>query len=221
MRGQVLECLKRVLHRPLLNEVVEGLGREADCPDPSFDDIEIVGDADACLPVAHRGSRNVQDLGKVRKAHLRLLRLSRGDQTLYGRPRLALPTHAGISTSDVLTVIYGWCRNSLMEGNQVAEHRKASGLTQIALANLVGVTDQTISNIERGESTPDVATALALAKALGVPVEVLFASESSTADVDATREIGAATGFLAPSRSIDADATARGRGAGNRNGRAS
>lgn len=60
-----------------------------------------------------------------------------------------------------------------MAGNRVAECRRAAGLTQRGLADLAGVTDQTISNIERGNK-PDVQLALAIARALGSPVEALF-----------------------------------------------
>lgn len=57
------------------------------------------------------------------------------------------------------------------------EMREAAGLTQRQLADLVGVTDQTISNLERGVTKPTLDTARALARVLGVQVEALFAPE--------------------------------------------
>ena len=61
--------------------------------------------------------------------------------------------------------------------------REAAGLTQRQLADLVGVTDQTISNIERGVTTPTLDTARALARVLGIAVEGLFGPEEPTESV--------------------------------------
>ena len=61
--------------------------------------------------------------------------------------------------------------------------REAAGLTQRQLADLVGVTDQTISNIERGATMPTLDTARALARVLGIPVEGLFAPDVPTEGV--------------------------------------
>lgn len=63
------------------------------------------------------------------------------------------------------------------------ELREAAGLTQRQLAELVGVTDQTISNLERGATKPTLDTARALARVLGVAVEALFASDDPTEPV--------------------------------------
>ena len=55
--------------------------------------------------------------------------------------------------------------------------RKALKLTQSELAAktaIPGVTKDTISRIERGERAPNLELALALARVLGVPAEVLF-----------------------------------------------
>jgi putative transcriptional regulator len=54
------------------------------------------------------------------------------------------------------------------------ERRNELGLSQEALARTVGVSRQTIVNIERGLSEPRVSLAIALAAALGVLVEQLF-----------------------------------------------
>ena len=58
--------------------------------------------------------------------------------------------------------------------NTLREARAGRGLTQEALADLVGVTRKTINTVERGRFVPSTILALRLARALGVPVEKLF-----------------------------------------------
>jgi putative transcriptional regulator len=58
--------------------------------------------------------------------------------------------------------------------SNVKEHRQRLGLSQEALARELGVSRQTIVNIERGLSEPRVLLALAIAAALGVAVQELF-----------------------------------------------
>jgi DNA-binding XRE family transcriptional regulator len=58
--------------------------------------------------------------------------------------------------------------------SNVKEHRVQKGLSQEALARELGVSRQTIVNIERGLSEPRVLLALAIAAALGVAVGELF-----------------------------------------------
>jgi len=58
--------------------------------------------------------------------------------------------------------------------NTVQEHRKNHQLTQVELADIVGVTRQTIISIEKGNYIPSVALALKLASALSISVEELF-----------------------------------------------
>ncbi|GGK06446.1 helix-turn-helix domain-containing protein [Pseudomonas matsuisoli] len=60
--------------------------------------------------------------------------------------------------------------------------RKKLGVTLEQLADTSGLTKSYISKVERGLSTPSVAAALKLAKALNVKVEELFTEEK--ADVD-------------------------------------
>jgi DNA-binding XRE family transcriptional regulator len=55
----------------------------------------------------------------------------------------------------------------------VREYRQKAGLTQAELGRWVGVSAQTISNIERG-SEPKVRLAMAIADALQTPLDVLF-----------------------------------------------
>ena len=62
--------------------------------------------------------------------------------------------------------------------NHVRRHRRQiEDMTQQDLAELVGVTRQTIVSIERGQYNPSVGLALRLARTLGVSVEVLFEIE--------------------------------------------
>lgn len=92
--------------------------------------------------------------------------------------------------------------------NRVKELRESRGWTQRELADRADVTDQTISNLERG-LRPTLATALAVAGAFGEPVEAVFAPPASTASVeDMSGEIGAPTAAVAPSRPSIADSPA-------------
>ena len=59
-------------------------------------------------------------------------------------------------------------------GRRVAAHRGKLGWTQQELADRVGVTRQTVVSIEKGNYSPSVALALALAEVFGVRVEDLF-----------------------------------------------
>ena len=56
----------------------------------------------------------------------------------------------------------------------VKEYRVRAGLSQEALAREVGVSRQTVVNIERGINEPRVLLAIAIAAALGVAVQELF-----------------------------------------------
>jgi putative transcriptional regulator len=61
-----------------------------------------------------------------------------------------------------------------ISGEGVASHRRGHGLTQAQLAVLVGVTRQTIAEIEGGNYNPSTALALRLAMLLDTRVEDLF-----------------------------------------------
>ena len=52
--------------------------------------------------------------------------------------------------------------------------RKEKGITQLELAEAVGVTRQTIIAIEKGNYTPSVLLAIKLARYIGQPVEDIF-----------------------------------------------
>lgn len=65
--------------------------------------------------------------------------------------------------------------------NSVRLKRAEHELTQIALAEAVGVTRQTIAFIEKGEFAPSIALALRLAQALSTPIAELFWLEEEEA----------------------------------------
>ncbi|HEY6758206.1 MAG TPA: helix-turn-helix domain-containing protein [Baekduia sp.] len=58
--------------------------------------------------------------------------------------------------------------------NDVREHRQRQGLSQGALATLLGVSRQTVNAIETGKYLPSLPLALALARQFTTPVERLF-----------------------------------------------
>lgn len=58
--------------------------------------------------------------------------------------------------------------------NRIKAERERVGLTQAALAELVGVSRKTVNTVENGVFTPSALLALKLARALNVPVEELF-----------------------------------------------
>lgn len=59
-------------------------------------------------------------------------------------------------------------------GNNIAKLRKAKGMTQEALANALGVTNQAVSKWESGQSCPDIALLPALADLFGITLDELF-----------------------------------------------
>ncbi len=58
--------------------------------------------------------------------------------------------------------------------NAVRRHRVVRDMTQNELAELLGVTRQTVLSIEKGKYTPSIALALRLAEVFDVSVEALF-----------------------------------------------
>ena len=58
--------------------------------------------------------------------------------------------------------------------SRLHELRTGAGMTQVQIAETVGVTRQTIIAVEKGNYTPSVLLALKLARALNVSVEELF-----------------------------------------------
>ena len=62
-------------------------------------------------------------------------------------------------------------------GNRLLELRGERGLTQAALAELVGVSRKTINTVENGVFVPSALLALKLARARGCTVETIFSLE--------------------------------------------
>lgn len=60
-------------------------------------------------------------------------------------------------------------------------------MTLEALAERAGVTKSYLSKVERGHSMPSIAVSTALARALDVPLDSLFADTERLADVTVTR----------------------------------
>jgi putative transcriptional regulator len=58
--------------------------------------------------------------------------------------------------------------------NRLLDLRAERGLTQAALAEMVGVSRKTINTVENGVFVPSTLLALKLARALGRPVEDIF-----------------------------------------------
>lgn len=66
-------------------------------------------------------------------------------------------------------------------GARIAQLRKDQGITQVQLAELLGVSQQTITAYEVGRRRIQVSALPTIAKALGVAVEALIGEEPKTA----------------------------------------
>lgn len=83
--------------------------------------------------------------------------------------------------------------------NRLRELREAAGMTQAQLALRIGVTKQSISQWETGETQPSLVKALAVAQALGQPVEALFVPAESSDVQDDSEPSDAPAAHSAPS----------------------
>ena len=61
--------------------------------------------------------------------------------------------------------------------NRLKEYRAKINVNQTEMGKLVGVSRQTISQIERGDYSPSVTLALKIAKIFGASVEDIFSYE--------------------------------------------
>ena len=61
--------------------------------------------------------------------------------------------------------------------NNIKQHRARLDMTQQALAEMVGVSRQTIISTEKGQYVPSTLLAFRIARALGMRVEELFELE--------------------------------------------
>lgn len=64
-------------------------------------------------------------------------------------------------------------------GNRIAKYRKAKGLTQEALANLMGVSSQAVSKWETDASCPDISALPQLCRVLGISTDELLTGKSN------------------------------------------
>ena len=78
--------------------------------------------------------------------------------------------------------------NLEMLGKRVKQGRLKQNLTQYALAEEVGVSQNFLGDIERGLKAPSITTAIRLANVLNISLDVLFA-ESLTAQVNETNDM--------------------------------
>ena len=61
--------------------------------------------------------------------------------------------------------------------NRVKELRKGKGLTQEDLAEIIGVSRQTVNAIEKQKFDPSLNTAFKMARLFELPIESIFLSE--------------------------------------------
>lgn len=74
-------------------------------------------------------------------------------------------------------------------GERLRSLRQTRKLTQADLAERAGVTDETVSRVERGAFEPALSTAIALAQALGTPLDALTGSGAEEASHSLPRPI--------------------------------
>lgn len=67
--------------------------------------------------------------------------------------------------------------NTIVIGKKIAQLRKEKNLTQMELADIMGVSYQAVSNWERGNSMPDISKLSELTVTLGVSVDELLDNE--------------------------------------------
>lgn len=72
-------------------------------------------------------------------------------------------------------------------GQKLRKLRKEQNLTQLELAQQVGITNGQVSTIERGVSSPSLATLHRIARALNVPMQEFFEDERNK-EVEVTRK---------------------------------
>lgn len=81
-------------------------------------------------------------------------------------------------------------------GATIASLRKERGMTQLDLAQLMGVTDKAVSKWERDLSFPDVASLPKLAEVLGASVDELLEVKSAAQEPPASERASAMIGLV-------------------------
>lgn len=67
------------------------------------------------------------------------------------------------------------CLNLQMLGKRIRDGRLKMDMTQFALAEEVGVSQNFLGDVERGLKAPSITTSIRLANVLGISLDVLFA----------------------------------------------
>ena len=70
-------------------------------------------------------------------------------------------------------------------GRRIANYRKEKGMTQMGLANQLGVSYQAVSNWERGESMPDIAKLEDLSRELGASIDEILGNDKKSKAAEA------------------------------------
>ena len=73
----------------------------------------------------------------------------------------------------------------------IREYRKRRGLTQQQLADIVGVSNVSLSNYERGAQMPDILTLTKIANALRISVDTLLGLNHQEEDIAAPQTLEA------------------------------
>ena len=68
--------------------------------------------------------------------------------------------------------------NMMFLGQKLRKVRKEQNLTQLELAQQVGITNGQVSTIERGVSSPSLSTLHRIARALNVPMHEFFEDDA-------------------------------------------
>ena len=76
--------------------------------------------------------------------------------------------------------------------NRIALFRAERGVSRRELAEAVGVNNQTIGYLERGDYKPSLELAMKIAAYFGVPVELLFSFQRFESVADTLRRAAAA-----------------------------
>lgn len=90
-------------------------------------------------------------------------------------PRLSLPIDHAVAITDDERAFF------IALGARIGRLRKDQDITQVQLAELIGVTQQTLNSYETGRRRVPVSLLPAIAKRLGVAVEALLEDDAKAA----------------------------------------
>lgn len=96
--------------------------------------------------------------------------------------------------------------NNEKTGKMIQQLRKEKGMTQLILADNLGITDRAVSKWERGKSFPDVSMLQPLSEVLGVSVRELLEGERNQ-PVDFEEELQGQIARLLDERMADGSVT--------------